>query len=196
MVYTTNMQPNAKYYGAAAQYNKSSGPNFGNLLKIAGLVVGVIVLLAGAFLAYNFFTSAGKNTAAQLVARQKQLLAFVTANQENINNDMLKTVNSNAVSLLSSDSYALQQGLKSVGLSAVPEAIAKSEADSTSAKKLANAKVQNTFDQVYLDLLREKLAATEALARTVHNNGSMKTVTQTLLTNLAAINSQLATLQL
>lgn len=190
------MQPNAKYYGAAAQYNKSSGPNFGNLLKIAGLVVGVIVLLAGAFLAYNFFTSAGKNTAAQLVARQKQLLAFVTANQENINNDMLKTVNSNAVSLLSSDSYALQQGLKSVGLSAVPEAIAKSEADSTSAKKLANAKVQNTFDQVYLDLLREKLAATEALARTVHNNGSMKTVTQTLLTNLAAINSQLATLQL
>lgn len=196
MVYTTTMQPNAKYYGAAAQYNKTGGSNFGNLLKIAGLVAGVILLLVSAFLAYDFITSAGKNTAAQLVARQKQLLSFVTTNQENITDDTLKTVNSNAISLLNSDSYALLQGLKSVGLSVVPEAITKSEADSTSAKTLTNAKVQGNFNQVYLELLREKIAATESLARTVQGNGSMKPATQKLLTDLSAIDDQLAKVQL
>ena len=196
MVYTTTMQPNAKYYGAAAQYNRPGGSSLGRLLKLAGLVVGIILLLFGGFLAYNFITSSGKNTAAQLVARQKQLLSFATINQETINNDMLKTINSNAVSLLSSDSYALQQGLKSVGLAMVPEAITKSEADATSAKTLASAKVQDTFDQVYLELLREKIAATESLARTVQGNGSLKAATQTLLTNLSAIDNQLSKLQL
>lgn len=198
MVYTTTMQPGGKYYGAAAQYNKNGGINFGNLLKIAGLVVGIIILIAVGFLGYNLLTSAGKNNAAQLVAREKQLMNFVTSNKEGITNDTFKTINSNAISLLSSDSYALQQGLKTFGLTTVPEDIAKGEVDSASAKTLANAKVQDNFDQVYLELLREKIAATESLARTVQSNssGTMKTAVQTLLTNLSAIDSQLAKLQL
>lgn len=190
------MQPGAKYYGAAAQYNKNSGSNFSKILKIAGLLAGVLILLSGLFLAYNFITSAGKNTAAQLVARQKQLLSFVTTNQENITNDTLKTINSNAISLLNSDSYALGQSLKALGLSTVPEDITKSEADTTSAKTLTNAKVQDTFDAVYLELLREKIAATESLARSVQNNAPMKKAVDTLLVNLSAIDSQLAKLQL
>lgn len=198
MVYTTTMQPGGKYYGAAADYNKSSGPNFGNLLKFAGIFVGAIVLIAGGFFAYTFFTSAGKNNAAQLVAREKQLLAFVTNNQDDITSDTLKTVNSNAISLLASNSYALSQGLKTFGLTAVPDPITKSEADTTSAKTLAEAKVRANFDRVYLELLREKIAATESLARTVQSgsSGSMKTAVTTLLSNLSAIDNQLAKLQL
>lgn len=198
MVYTTTMQPGGKYYGAAAQYNKNSGLDFSKLLKIAGLVVGVIILIAAGFMGYNFLTSAGKNNAAQLVARERQLLTFVTNNKEDIVNDTFKTVNSNAISLLSSDSYALQQGLKTFGLTAVPEDITKSEADTTSAKTLASAKTQANFDKVYLELLREKIAATESLARTVQSgsSGTMKTAVDTLLTNLSAIDAQLAKLQL
>lgn len=192
------MQPGGKFYGAAAEYNKGGGLNFGNVLKIAGLAVGVIILIAAGFFGYTFLTSAGKNNAAQLVAREKQLLNFVTNNKEDITSDAFKTVNSNAISLLSSDSYALTQGLKTFGLTAVPEAITKGEADSTSAKTLTNAKVQATFDQVYLELLREKIAATESLARTVQSgsSGSMKTAVTTLLSNLSAIDGQLAKLQL
>ncbi len=198
MVYTTTMQSNGKFYGAAAEYNKGSGMNFSKLLKIAGLVVGGIILIAAGFFGYSFLTSAGKNNAAQLVAREKQLLTFVTNNQDDISSDTFKTINSNAISLLSSDSYALTQGLKTFGLNTVPEPITKAEADSTSAKTLASAKVQSNFDQVYLELLREKIAATESLARTVQSgsSGTIKTAVTTLLDNLSIIDSQLAKLQL
>lgn len=197
MVYTTIMQPGGKYYGAAAQYN-SSGPRLGNLFKIIGLVVGVLVLISLGFLGYTVLTSTNKNTAAQLVARQRQLTTFVAAHQTDISNDTLQTINSNANSLLTSDGYALLQGLKTFGLTAVPEDIAKNEADTTSTKTLDNAKIQNNFDRIYLELLREKVAATESLARTVrsNSNGTMKTATDTLLTNLSVIDEQLAKLQL
>ena len=53
-------------------------------------------------------------------------------------------------------------------------------------------------DSLYLELLREKIAATESLARTVQSgsSGSMKTAVTTLLSNLSAIDNQLAKLQL
>lgn len=197
LVYTKAMQPNAKFYGAAAEYNKTSGPNLGNIFKIAGIVVGAIVLIAVGFFVFNLITSGSKNSAAQLVAREKQLLSFVTTNQDSIASDDFKTVNSHATNLLTSDGYALQQGLIALGLAAVPEQIAKAEADTTSAKTLATATSQNNFDAVYLELLREKIAATESLARTVQSGttGKMQAAATTLLTNLSAIDEQLATLK-
>lgn len=197
MVYNVAMEP--KYYGAAAEYNKSGGSGFGNILKIFGLVVGVIVLITIGFFAYNVLTSGGKNSAAQLVARERQLLTFITVNQAGIDNDNLKTVSSNALSLFTSDSYALSQGLKtSFGLAAVPDVIAKTEVDTTSTKALDTAKIQSRYDQVYLELLRDKIAATQQLARSVLNNsnGAFKTAAETSIKNLTTVDEQLAKLQL
>jgi hypothetical protein len=197
MVYNVAMQP--KYYGAAATYNKPGSGGLGSLLKIIGIVVGVIVLLSLAFLGYNILTSGGKNTAAQLVARERQLITFMTTNQSSIKTDSFLTINSNGVSLVTSDHYALLQGLKTnYGLTAVPEEIAKSEVDSTSAKTLSTAKIQSRFDKVYLQLLRDKIAATQQLARSVLGSasGSLKTATENSIKNLTTIDEQLAKLVL
>ena len=196
LVYTTDMQP--KFYGAAAQYNRSNRGGLGQILKIVGLVVGVIILISIAFIVYNLLTSGSKNSAAQMVARQRQLLTFMTNNQASITNPDLKTINSNATSLESSDNYAITQGLRTFGLTAVTEAITKLEADSTSSKTLAAAVVQSRFDAVYLQLLREKIAATQQLANTVlpNANGSMKTAIQTMIANRTTIDEKLAKLQL
>ncbi len=193
------MQPNnGKFYGAAADYNKPKGVNAGGIFKIVGLVFGIIILITAGYFGFVALTSAGKNSAAQLVAREKQLLSFIAANQPGLDNDSLKTVSSNAISLFTSDGVGLQQVLKSFGLTAVPEAIAKTEGDTTSAKTLAAAKVQNRFDQVYAQLLRDKIAAEQSLARTVLDSasGSAKALVQTHIDNLTVIDGQLQKLQL
>ena len=197
MRYNYDMQP--KYYGAAAQYNKPTGGNFGKILKILGLFVGVIVLITIAYFAYTALTSGGKNSAAQLVARQRQLLTFLTANQGSVANDTLKTISGNATSLVTSDHYALSQGIKTeYGLAAVPEAITKAEADTTSTTTLKNAQIQSRFDQVYLQLLREKIASTQELAQSVLSTagGTLQTATQTTLEHLSTIDEQLDQLKL
>lgn len=203
MSYNNNiMQPKggitSKYYGAAAQYNKSGSPG-GRLLKLGLLILLMIVLLSAGFIAFSALTSAGKNDAARLVARERQLVNFMTSNQSSIANDDLQTANSNALSLGTSDLYALQQGLRlSYGLSAVPDAIAKAEQDTTSATALRTAQVQSRFDSAYLQLLRDKIASTESLARSVlaGSGGTLKTAITTQLNNLVIIDNQLAKLQL
>ena len=191
------MQP--KYYGAAAQYNRPNSGGFGMILKIIGLVVGVIVLITVGFFAFSALTSGGKNTAAQLVARERQLLSFMTTNQSTIDNDNFRTVNSNAMSLITSDHYSLTQGMKAAyGLAAPPEEITKAETDTTSKKTLDSAKIQSRFDQVYLQLLRDKVASTQQLARSVQSSssGTLKTAAETTVRNLTTIDEQLAKLQL
>lgn len=190
------MQP--KYYGAAAHYNRPNTGGLGQILKIIGLVVGVIVLITVGYFAYGALTSGAKNSAAQLVARQKQLLTFMTVNQSQLTAPDLITATSNAVSLQTSDNYSITQGLRTFGLTSVPEAIARTESDTTSSKTLAAAKTQNRFDTVYLQLLRDKIAATQQLAQTVLSSagGSMKTAVQTLVSHLTTIDAQLAKLQI
>jgi hypothetical protein len=63
---------------------------------------------------------------------------------------------------------------------------------------LATAVIQSRFDAVYLQLLREKIAATQQLARSVQGNssGTMKTAVQALIANLTTIDGQLTKLQL
>lgn len=202
MVYNEyNMQPSSsttKYYGAAAQYNKTSN-GLGGLFKIIIIVLGVILLLSLGFIGFSLLTSAGKNDAARFWAREKQLLSFVTTNQSSITSDDFQTTNSNARSLLTSDLYAVQQSVKnSYGLTTIPDTIAKSEVDTTSATALQNATVQSRFDTVYVQLLRDKIASAESLARTVQNGSSdtLKTAVQTALNNLVIIDNQLAKLQL
>lgn len=195
------MQPSgitSKYYGAAAQYNKG-GSSGSRLIKLLFLILGILVLLSLAYIGISALTSAGKNDAAKLVARERQLLNFMSSYQGSIANDDFQTTNSNAIALATSDLYALQRGLQtSYGLSTVPDAIAKSEIDTTSATALKTAQIESRFDAAYLQLLRDKIAATESLARTVESGsgGTLKTAIETQLNNLVNVDNQLAKLQL
>jgi hypothetical protein len=191
------MQP--KYYGAAAEYNKPQSTGLGKILKLVGMVVGIIVLITIAYFAFMALTSGGRNSAATLVAREKQLITFMTSNQATIENDNLRTINSSGSTLITSDHYALSQGLKaSYGLATPPEEITKAEADTTSKKTLDNAKIQSRFDVVFVELLQEKIASTQQLARTVRDgsNGALKTAAEATIKNLTTIDEQLAKLQL
>jgi len=191
------MQP--KYYGAAAEYNKSRNIGLGQIIKIIGLIIGLIIFITIGYFVFTALTSGGKDSAATLVARERVVLSFLTTNQATIENDTLKTITSNAASLLSSDHYSLTQGMKAAyGLVAPPEEINKAEADTTSKKTLDTAKVQSRFDVVYMELLREKLASAQQLARTVQgqSNGVLKTAADTTIKNITTIDEQLAKLQL
>jgi len=191
------MQP--KYYGAAADYNRPKGTGLGQILKIFGMVVGAIVLITIGYFVVSALTSGGKTSVATLVAREKQLVLFLTQNQSAIQDDRLQTITSSATSLINSDQYTLTQGMKATyGLTAVPEEIAKTETDTTSKKTLDTAKIQSRFDQVYVGLLRDKIASTQQLARTVQgqSSGNLKTAAETTIKNLTTIDEQLAKLQL
>lgn len=191
------MQP--KYYGAAADYNRPKSTGLGKILKIIGLVIGVIILITVGYFIFTALTSGGKNSAATLVAREKQLVSFLTTNQAGIGNDNLKTIASSATTLLNSDQYALTQGMKAAyGLAAPPDEITKAEADTTSKKALDTAKIQSRFDQVFVELLRDKLASTQQLARTVQgqSSGTLKTAADTAIKNITTIDEQLVKLQL
>lgn len=191
------MQP--KYYGAAADYNRPPSTGLGKILKLVGLVVGIIVLITIAYFAFMALTSGGRNSAATLVAREKQLTTFMTTNQATLENDNLRTINSNGSTLITSDHYALTQGMKAAyGLTSPPEDITKAEADTTSKKTLDTAKIQSRFDTVYVELLQEKIASTQQLARSVRDSssGALKTAAEATIKNLTTIDEQLAKLQL
>lgn len=188
------MQP--KYYGAAANYNSGGAGIGGNLLKIIALVVGVLVLITIGFFAFNAITSGPRDNAARLVVRERQLLSFMNTNQEKIASDNLRTINSTAISLLTSDTYALQQGLRSahrMTLDDIPGTITASEADAKSASELTAAQVQSRFDQVYVQILRNKIASSLKLANEVlgQSRGSLKTAVQTSISNLKNIDQKL-----
>jgi len=191
-----------KFYGAAADYNKPpglAGINRGNIFKILGLSAGALILIIVGYVAFTALTSAGRNDAARLVARERVVLNFMTSNQAALSSDDLKTITSNAISLQLSDIYSLQQGLKtSFSLTTIPDDITKSEADTTSAKALVTAKTQGQFDQKYIQLLRDKIAAAQNLTTSVQNgsSGAMKTATQTNLNHLKIIDEQLTKLNL
>jgi hypothetical protein len=199
MVYTVTMS-DAKFYGAAAEYNKAPGSGLNaRVLKLVLLVVAALVLITVGFFAFKAFTGASANDAARLVARERVLLSFINTNSATLVDEDLKTANSNTLSLLTSDGYALQNGLKTTfDITTPPDDITLSEADSTSAKTLLAAKTQSRFDQAYVQLLRDKVAAAQQLARTVlaSSSGSMKVAAQTNIDHLTVIDTQLSKLSL
>ncbi len=189
------MQP--KFYGAAAQYNKPSDSKLGAVLKIAGLVLLILVLITAGYYLVTALTSTNKNQAARLVAREKQLVSYISTYSKSITDDSLSTVSSNAYALATNDYYALQQGLKSsYSLSAVPDSITAEEADSTSESKLATAQSQNKFNEVYASLLKSKVTSAKTLALEVASNssGKMKTAANTTAEHLTEISDQLTAL--
>lgn len=182
----------SRYYGAAANYNK---PHFKiGLIGIISLVLGVLILLVIGFFVVNLATSGPRTEAMKLIAREKNFLKFLTDNQKSITNEDLSVVNSSAVSLQTSDFYSLQKGIKNnYNVDEIPDEVFTAEADTTSKDKLATAKTKIEFDQVYVQIVHDKIASIQQLADTVNQNagGSFKTAIDTNLANLKVVDQKM-----
>lgn len=194
------MQP--KYYGAAATYNKpvGGGSGIGKILKVFGLFVGVIILIAVIFSIVSAIGKGPQDNFAKLVARESNLQQLLDQQRGNIKNSDFRTITSTASLLLVGDSSSLNRQLSILyGLDGVPDDIASGEVDSTSGKTLKNAVLTGTFDSTYLGILRDKIAANYQSANTVLgavNNDAAKAAIQKAMDNLTNIDDQLSKLQL
>ncbi|MGH7196992.1 MAG: hypothetical protein ACREGJ_04510 [Candidatus Saccharimonadales bacterium] len=193
------MQP--QYYGAAAKYNKPRGFQFNGrtVMMIALGFVGLILITIG-FVLVGSLTSGPKNNLAALVVREEQLQTFIKNAQGKIKSGDLAKINSDAHLLIATDSLALRAQLGTVyGQKKISDDIVKREADSASAKKLADAELINAFDTTYSRILRDKLASAFQLANKVRlesKNSNLKKVLAQAITNLETIDKQVADLKL
>ncbi|HEU5187130.1 MAG TPA: hypothetical protein VFT87_01360 [Candidatus Saccharimonadales bacterium] len=190
------MDPNARYYGAAANYNKPGGPVFNRrFLVLIGALLVVILLLFVAFAIFNSFTSAPKERLATLVAREQSLQAFTSSNQSKLTSDHLQKVNSETHLYTTSDGASLKRQLSlRYGLSEIPKEITAAEADD-STKKLNEATQSGKFNEVYKEILNQKLVATQQLAESVQQGtkGQLNAALEKAIQNLVALQEQLAT---
>jgi hypothetical protein len=186
---------NARYYGAAASYNKPNGS--GVKLRLFVVIGGIILLLILIFAAIQFigFLSSGpRRELEQLVAREQSLRTFTSANQKTISSSDLAKTNAETSILLSSDINSLTtQMQQSFGIEAVSEEMLASETDLTSAPILKVADQNGRFDEEYHALLLSKIAATVQLAETVQqkSNEDLRIVLERSILNLKAVESQL-----
>lgn len=192
------MQP--KYYGAAAQYNKPAGgpTGLGTILKIFGIFVGAIIIIAVGFSIFATFSKGPQNDFAKLVARMDNLRALLDAKSGNIRSSDLKTINANALLLVSGDASLLTKQLQSsFDLKEVPPDIAASVDDPSIDTTLDNAVLTGTFDKAYVAVLRDAIAKTYDLAQDLQGAGgtATKEAVKKTIESLTAIDEQLSRLQ-
>lgn len=184
------MDPNSRYYGAAADYNKPGGSN--KLQRIAILIGGAVLLLiliAVAFQVIGSISSGPKRELEQLAAREQSLMVFTIANQGFITEPALAKANSEASILTGSDTSSL---LAYLGVQELSESTLALEAD-TSEAQLETARKSGRFNNEYRTLLQTKVAATLQLAQSVQAKSSneLNAILEQLIINLQAVESQL-----
>jgi len=165
------------------------------LLLVAGglllaIIVGIVLLTS----------SGGKDLRTSLQHLSVRYDSVVTVVQRagsnnQISSDDLAKLNAEASSVLTSDETAVTSLAKNYG--EIPQDIQTAEADTSSAGKLDNAKLTNTFDTTYSRLLRDKLTALiglidEARSETSATNtlsvlNKAKANTNTLLERLTSL---------
>lgn len=193
------MQP--KYYGAAAQYNKSGGssPISKRVLMIAGLGVGVLFIIIIAFMVIGALTRGPQDDFARYTQREADLVTLMDKQKTNVQSADLHTINSTALILFSGDSGAANTLLSSVfSTAAVPDNIIAEVADSTTDATLKNATLTNTFDSVYIGVIRDKITTLYNLARNISsatNNTTLKTALDHSMSDLTSVDDQLSKLK-
>lgn len=192
------MQP--KYYGAAAQYNKSgsSAPLSRRLLVIGGLAGGVIIFLIIIFSVLGAISKGPQDAFAHFAAREANLVSLMDKQAQHIQSGDFHAVNATGLILFNGDNSAAQKLLSSAfGLQAIPTDITASETDSTIDTSLQNAALNGTFDHTYAGILQQELASTYSGAQALANSGgSIGALAKKAMANLSAINDQITALKL
>ncbi|HSE29053.1 MAG TPA: hypothetical protein VLA77_00505 [Candidatus Saccharimonadales bacterium] len=182
---------NARYYGAAADYNKPGGSGiFRRILLLAGGLILLIILISVAFAVINSISSGPRRELEQLAAREQSLIAFTTTYQASITDSALTKINSETTTLVTSDWVSLMGDL---GLEELSEEAIALEAD-TNATKLETARQAGRFNDEYQTTLQTKIAAQLQLALSAQQKTSNPQLSATLertISNLQALQEQL-----
>lgn len=165
---------NARYYGAAASYNK---PTNSNPIKTIGLLAGgLVAFLLVVFVVFQVFaaiTSGPKRELEQLIAREQDLVALTVKYETQVTDPALAKINSEATILITSDVVSLTSQLqKEFGAEAPSEATVTAETDTTSEAKLQSATQNGRFNEEYRAILGQKVAASLELAQIVQQSSS------------------------
>ncbi len=192
------MEP--KYYGAAAEYNKSGGLRFNRKFLMIGLgVVMLIVVLIVATAIINSINAGPTRDLATLVARQTALQTLLEKNKDLIKGGELRKANADTNLLLISSSVTLTSYMESVyGLKAIPTDIAAAEADKTITDDLKTAEHVGKFDSTLISIVRSKLASTLLQTKKVLGevgDEDLKTALRNTVTAIESADKQLASLQ-
>jgi len=180
---------NARYYGAAADYNKPASSMLPRILILVGGVVAVIIFIFIAFQFISSLTSGPKKELEQLAARQQALAGFTAEYQANISDSKLAKANSEAIVLSTSDSASI---VGQTGTEVSEDALAL-ELDTTSAALLSTARQNGRFNDEYRKILQSKIAASLQLAQSLQQKTSdeLNIALQQVVANLKSIDNEL-----
>lgn len=177
---------------------QTSGPSRKTLFIIIGLtlavIFGVILLLAGN----------GKSISTQLQAlslRMENLQGILddSTTTRNIKNQELSQITTNLSLSLASDINTLNPIMINAGLpTEYNQNIINAETDLTSKEKLEEAALNNRLDQVYAEVLQDKIASIRPLIAETYsmtNSGELKNALSETDTHLAEYEKRLAGLR-
>lgn len=185
-----------QYYGAAAEYNKPKRSKLfsGKFLFIIVGALVVLLLMLVLFTILGAIASGPRNDLARLTARTNQLQNIIDKNQNDIHSPTLKKLSAEAKLFVSTNYLALKNAYSGD----IPDTIAADEADATVSSKLTEATKAGKYDETYLGILKEKVAATLELAEKIQVSGGQvtKTAAAQTLSSLTAVNDQLKAIEL
>ncbi len=166
--------------------------------KILIIIIGVFLLGLGAIaLLLLSGKSSTADLAARAVVRQQNLYEFTIAAQKNIGSADVRKINADAGLFLASDLDGLRGLMQDEGQENISEAIASGEVDTVSASTLADAKLNNRYDNAYIKLFMQKIDTQQALLQEISNktnSTSTKQGTSKIYDNLEYVQKQLENL--
>lgn len=131
-----------------------------------------------------------------LSARYETVLKTMNETSKNIRSAELLKLNSEAVLVLTSDSTAMTGLAKAFG--EVPKDVKEMEADTSSTKKLEEARLLSNFDAVYRTYLRDKFASLRSLLSATYaetKNPTNQAALRTANKNIVDLNERLTKLE-
>lgn len=200
-MYTSHMDPNKPQY--SIDYLDQIAPKQTNTLGdnklfFGVMALGIIVVIIFAFALITGGKGPSQTTRLQtLAARLGSMQKISSDAQINITDNHLQAINASLALQLTNTKQTMIAPLASEGVDAakLPKAIQTTESLSDVSSKLADAKLNATFDRVYANEMNYELSDTFILMREINNgtkNSSLKDFISSTSKNLAPFQTQLS----
>lgn len=162
---------------------------------IIGLGLVLVIIFAVVLISNGHGPS--KTTQMQTMAARFHALQTITDTAgQNIHDDNLQSINGNLDTELSNINQQIVTPLKNNGINAksLPKSITQNESLADTTSKLADAKLNATYDRTYASEMSFQLSELFVLMREINNGSnsrSMRAFIQTATSNLQPIDTQL-----
>lgn len=169
-----------------------------NKLFFGVIGLGIIVVIVFAFALITGGSGPSQTSRIQtLAARLQSMQKIASDSQQNITNNHLQSINASLSIQLTNTKSAMVKPLGTTGVDTtkLPKDVQTTESLSDVSAKLADAKLNATFDRVYANEMNYELSDTFILMREIDNGTKNKTVKDFLVTtsnNLAPLQIQLS----